>query len=460
MSRDRSLQTRSGSWFPSVTPSWRTNEKNSFAQQVADNSIIDSSCQNFAFEHISRRIGLNTMSDPKNPNPIVFFAKLPRTVRWLIAGMCVNNLGNLIGPFLTVVVVSKFGLPATTGAFVVSAFGVGSVVSIIAGGYFTDRFGRRNTLLLSLLGGGALALLLGFVTNIGLFLSVLFLFGFINELYRPAAFALFTDLVPSHDRVMALAVVRVATNIGITTSMFLGGIFLDWNWRYLFWLDGATTVLFGLVVIRLIHDTASVPGQKQNVPALRSILSPWTDRMFALFLFGSLIFGAVFMTHLSVIPLTVTRAAGLSNARLGILLGISSFIAVAFELSLTQILNRFLPMAVVTAGAIFAAAGLGGNGLYLNWYWFLLMMVIWTIGEMTTISRLMAFAADRAPADKRGAYLASWQATWRVATVLSPLIFLPLYDAVTIKVLSAIIAGVAVPAVVVFLYLHLRFEKN
>jgi len=375
-------------------------------------------------------------------------------------GMCVNNFGNLIGPFLTIVIVSKFGLPATTGGIVISAFGLGSVFSIVAGGYFTDRVGRRNTLLLSLFGGGLLALLLGTLSSIGFFLAALFLFGFINELYRPASFALFTDLVPSQDRVMALAVVRVATNIGITVSMLLGGVFLDWNWRYLFWFDGITTILFGLIVMRLIEEPKSAPRAQSGSSVIRSLLAPWSDPFFGVFLLGSLIFGAVFMCHLSVIPLTITRAAGLSNSKLGVLLGISSLMAVVFELSLTQALLRFKPMAVVTVGAIAAAVGLAGNGLYLNWYWFLGMMVVWTLGEMTTIGRLMAFASEHAPAEQRGSYLASWQATWRAATVLSPLIFLPLYDAVSLEVLSVIIAGTAVPAIAIFFILYFRYERS
>jgi MFS family permease len=143
-------------------------------------------------------------------NPLRIVGRFPRPVRLLIAGTLVNKLGTFIVPYLTLVLLRDFHMREGEAARLLFAFGLGSVVSILAGGFVTDRFGRRRTLLVSLFGSGVLAVTMGLVSSTAAFAPLLVAFGFIAELYRPASSAMIGDLLPSSDRASGFAGMRMA----------------------------------------------------------------------------------------------------------------------------------------------------------------------------------------------------------------------------------------------------------
>jgi MFS family permease len=76
---------------------------------------------------------------------------------------------------------------------------------------------------------------------------------------------------------------------------------------------------------------------------------------------------------------------------------------------------------------LFSGVGFGMIGLWMHWSWFLLSVVLWTIGEILVMPQMAAFVADWAPPPARGRYMALYSATWSLAVVISPMLFLPLH---------------------------------
>ena len=188
-------------------------------------------------------------------NPLRVVARFPRPVRVLLYGTLVNKLGTFILPYLTLVLLRDFHLAEGDAAKLLFAYGAGSLVSVLVGGVLTDRLGRRRTLLLSLVGSGLLAVTMAFVPSARLFVPLLLAFGFIGDLYRPAAAAVIGDLLPSSERASGFAGLRMAVNLGWAAGTALGGVLADWNWRLLFLGDGLTTLAYGVIVYFLIPDT-------------------------------------------------------------------------------------------------------------------------------------------------------------------------------------------------------------
>src|SRR5260221_10133453 len=85
-------------------------------------------------------------------SPLRLLARLPAPVRLLITGTLINKVGTFIVPYLTIVLLREFRLTETEAARLLFAYGAGSIVSILAGGWLTDRLGRRGPLLGYLLG--------------------------------------------------------------------------------------------------------------------------------------------------------------------------------------------------------------------------------------------------------------------------------------------------------------------
>src|SRR5262245_35802263 len=145
-------------------------------------------------------------------NPVGLLGRLPPAVRLLVLGTFVNRLGSFITPFLSLVLQREFHLPPAQAGVLVMAYAGGSLVSILLGGQVTDRLGRRTALLLSLFGGGTLAMGMAVSPGLRVFVPLLVLFGFVVDLYRPASAAMIADLLPSSERAVGMAAVRVAVN--------------------------------------------------------------------------------------------------------------------------------------------------------------------------------------------------------------------------------------------------------
>jgi MFS family permease len=360
-------------------------------------------------------------------NPIPILARLPLVVRILIAGTFVNKVGSFIVPFLTIVLRREFHLTEGQVGWLLLAYGTGSLTSVLVGGALTDRLGRRFTLLLSLVGSGIVASVLGFADSIRTFVPLLVLFGFMADLYRPAASSIIGDVLPSSQRASGFAALRLAVNLGFATGMVLGGFIADWNWRVLFFGDGLTTLAYGMVVYFFIKETRPADHPEAARPPAGP--GPWRDPVFVRLLVVSFLFAMIFFNHISTLPLTVTGPAGYQARVFGGLVAVNGLLIALFEMGTVERLRPFRRLRVAALGMVLTGLGFGLTGLSLHWGWFLLTVVLWTFGEILSAPFIMAFATDWAPPHMRGRYL-SWQgATWSLAIGLNPILFLPLQAA-------------------------------
>jgi MFS family permease len=398
-------------------------------------------------------------------SPLRIVGRFPRPVRVLLVGTLVNKLGTFIVPYLTLVLLRDFHLGEVEAAELIFAYGAGSVVSILAGGVLTDRLGRRQTLLISLFGSGVLAIAMGASPSVRFFVPLLVVFGFIADLYRPAASAIISDLLDSSQRASGFAGLRMAVNLGWAAGTALGGLLADWDWRLLFFGDGLTTLAYGLLSYFAIPETR---GQAVPPPAApeatagtagrrpvfgRAPTSPLRDRVFLATTATGFLFTLIFCTNLSVLPLTVTRSAGYPAVAFGLLVASNGLIIAFLEISIVERLRRFRRLRTAALGFVLLGVGFGMIGLVMHWAWFLLAVLTFTAGEILTAPQQMAFVADWAPPEARGRYLSLYQATWSIAFAVNPVLTLPLHAALGERAFWGLVPLVALPGALVLLRL-------
>jgi MFS family permease len=408
-------------------------------------------------------------------NPLRILARFPRPVRLLVLGTLVNRIGSLIIPFLTLVLLRDFGLSEGEAARLMLAFGVGTLTSLVVGGFLTDRLGRRRTLLTSLLGSGTLAAALGFAPSTAVFVPLLLAFSFLAELYRPAASAIIGDLLPSAQRASGFAGLRMATNVGWAVGMTLGGGLADWSWRLLFVVDGITTLAYGAVVFAAIPETREMgvpervppppPGASSTVAAPRPAprppepVNPLTDPVFLQASLAGFILTLLFCSQLSILPLTVTQDAGYPTIVYGLLVSLNGGLVALFEISVVDRLRPLRRLRLAALGLALVGIGLGAIGLVLHWVVFLMAILVLTAGEILSAPQQMAFVADWAPPEARGRYLSLYQATWSIAFAVSPALFLPLRAALGGRLFWALMPVLALPGALLLLRLSRTADR-
>lgn len=402
-------------------------------------------------------------------NPVRLVRRLPSAVQVLILGTLVNKLGSFIFPFLSLVLSREFALPPGQVATLMMAYGIGSLVSIVVGGELTDRLGRRRTMLLSLAGSGLLAVAMGLAPSLRVFVPLLVAFSFLSDLYRPASSAMIGDQLPSSERAVGYAALRLAVNLGFFVGMGLGGLLVDWSWRVMYVGDGLTTLACAFIVHRHIRETRPQPEVLAPLPAGAAPAvaaapvaggprSPWQDRTFLVSCAASFVFALGFFTDFTVLPLTMTQSAGYPAWVFGLIVGMNGLLIAVFEVSITASLRRFRRLRVAALGAALTGLGFGLTGFAMHWGWFLLVSLLWTAGEILTLPQHMAFASDWAPPWARGRYLALHSATWSLAAAVSPPLLLPLHAQLGEQRFWPLLFLLILPAATILLWLDRRAD--
>ena len=388
-------------------------------------------------------------------SPIPILRRLPRTVKLLVFGSFVNRLGTFIVPYLTLVMRREFHLSESKVGLLMASFGVGTLVSILLGGHLSDRLGRRAAMVTSLFGSGVLAIAMTFTSSLALFVPLLLAMGFLADLYRPASAALISDELPSWERPMGYAALRMAVNLGYAFGVSLGGFLADWNFRLLFGLDGATTLLFGAIVYAYIPETRPAPSAGTTARAANPF---WDGVQLQITLAG---FAACFVLScfLTTLPLTVSISAGYPARVYGALVAVNGLTVGFCEVSVVSYLRRFRRLRVAALGVTLLGVGFGMTGLVLRWAWFLPTILLWTAGEILAMPQQMSFAADWAPPESRGRYMGFYQAAWSVGIILNPLILLPLHARLAERIFWPLLLLVTTPASLLLLHIDRTSDR-
>jgi len=113
---------------------------------------------------------------------------------------------------------------ATQAGVVIAASGTASLVSALAVGHLSDRYGRKLALLVSLLLAAVLSPPHLLVTTVGGLLALRLAMGLALGGLFPAIQALLTDLTPSNRRGMAFGLMATASAIGNGAGPVVGSI--------------------------------------------------------------------------------------------------------------------------------------------------------------------------------------------------------------------------------------------
>jgi MFS family permease len=87
---------------------------------------------------------------PANPGLFPSLRALPRGAWMLFLGTFLNKVGTFVVPFLTLYL-TRQGYSLAEAGVALGAYGVGNLVAGVIGGHLADHFGRRATIMLSLI---------------------------------------------------------------------------------------------------------------------------------------------------------------------------------------------------------------------------------------------------------------------------------------------------------------------
>ncbi|WNH12925.1 MDR family MFS transporter [Thalassobellus suaedae] len=350
-------------------------------------------------------------------NYVNTFSGLSKEVWWLALITLINRAGTMVIPFLSLYLTKSLHFTLSDVGWIMSAFGVGSVIGSWLGGRLTDKIGYYKVMVFSLVTTGLLFIGLQFLTTFASFCLGIFLVMLVADMFRPAMFVALSAYSKPENKTRSVTLIRLAINLGFSAGPAIGGIIITTlSYGGLFWVDGITCILATLVLINVLN-----PKKTKTLDEVinKNPKSAYHDKAFIIFLFAMMLFGVVFLQYFSTMPLYYKDVHHLSELDIGILLGMNGFIIFVLEMPLIKWLENttFTKSGLMLFGAILT--GLSFIILNLtNWVGVLIIgMLLMTFGEMIAFPFSNAFAMDRAKKGNQGEYMALYSIAFSVAHI-------------------------------------------
>lgn len=349
---------------------------------------------------------------------------LPRPFWVLVGATFVNRFGVFVVPFLALFI-TRNGNTATQAGYAVAAYSLGGFIAAGIGGWMADRLGRNVTMAVSALAGAVCMIAMSQAVDWRALAVLAFITGAINEAGSPASAALVQDIVPPEHRVIAYAVQRFAVNLAWSLGPATAGFLAEYSFFWLFVVDAASSAFFGIVAWlflprgrRTAREHAGWGHAWQSIRANHAFLA----------LFGACICTAwIFRQTNTTFPLHFERN-GLPLHWCGLVLALNGVMICLFEVPLAAGLRlwpvkQVLALGYILMGASFLTFLISGSLTA-----FVLMMVVFTLGEMSAFSRQQAYSASLSPEDMRGRYVGFLSLAWCAGNTASSALGMPLYD--------------------------------
>lgn len=349
---------------------------------------------------------------------------LPRPFWVLVGATFVNRFGVFVVPFLALFI-TRNGNTATQAGYAVAAYSLGGFIAAGIGGWMADRLGRNVTMAVSALAGAVCMIAMSQAVDWRALAALAFITGAINEAGSPASAALVQDIVPPEHRVIAYAVQRFAVNLAWSLGPATAGFLAEYSFFWLFVVDAASSAFFGIVAWlflprgrRTAREHAGWGHAWQSIRANHAFLA----------LFGACVCTAwIFRQTNTTFPLHFERN-GLPLHFCGLVLALNGVMICLFEVPLAAGLRlwpvkQVLALGYILMGASFLTFLISGSLTA-----FVLMMVVFTMGEMSAFSRQQAYSASLSPDDMRGRYVGFLSLAWCAGNTASSALGMPLYD--------------------------------
>ncbi|MEU6933736.1 MFS transporter [Streptomyces sp. NPDC046374] len=350
---------------------------------------------------------------------------LPGGFWWLWLSTLVNRTGAFVLTFLSLYLTQELGHSAWFAGLVVALHGLGGVAGSPLGGFLTDRWGRRPTMVSMHLAAAGCALLLAFVTSAWGIATVVLLMGVAMQGVRPSINATIADLVPAHEVRRAYALNYWALNLGFAIAAIGGGAAIVLGYRTLFVVDAAATALCALIVFLRLPETrpeAKVDAATGEAVAEQKvgILTVLRDAPFRTLVLLNLLVCLVFTAPWIGLPLTMA-GEGLAPSAYGVVIAVNGVVIVAFQLLVNKVTDKRSPAMLLTVSSLLFALGTGATALAGSSVAFAATVVVWTIGEMVHVPTNAAATARLAPEHARGRYQGVMGMSWAVAGFVAPI---------------------------------------
>jgi MFS family permease len=367
---------------------------------------------------------------------------LDRRVWLLLGAMLVFRFGQgLYYPFSTIYFHNVVGIPLSLVGIGLAALSAASVGSGLVSGPLADRYGRKPLMLLALSGSATTFLAYTFVGSFPVYLAVCVVAGLTGgAMFDAARNAMIADIAPKNLRARAYGLVRVGGNVGWALGPVAAGTIAASagtsaaTYRTMFAGTAALTLVVCGALALLVRESlpeagASKAKELSSFPHFK-LRSAFADAPFVALLAAGFLLYYVFTQDWQALPIYAKNFLRVSDWQVGLFLAGNGLMVMLLQMPVAYLLDRRSKVAALAVGAgLFAASSIT---LLLTESFFGILLAFagfFTLAEMILEVAGAALAAELAPAERRGTYLALFGCCFGAGHGISPIVAGLLLDA-------------------------------
>ncbi|MFZ5855941.1 MAG: MDR family MFS transporter [Chloroflexota bacterium] len=345
---------------------------------------------------------------------------------WIVVGVSFIDRvgGTMLFPFFALYITQKFGVGMTEAGLLLgtmSAFGFGGGM---IGGALTDRFGRKQLILFGLIFSALSSLAFGLVTTIRMMWPLVIVVGLLGEIAGPAHNAMIADILPEEKRQEGFGILRVVANVAWLIGPIIGGFVANrFDYFYLFVSDAVVSCIVAALFFRLLPETKPKAKVEAGAPhpqpesigkTIVGYFKVFKDFGFIAFIVANILMLTVYQQMYGTLSVFLRDEHGLDPQNYGILMTASAITVVLFQFGVSRWLRDKPPFLMMGLGTLFFLIGFSMFGYVSVYLLFALALVVITIGEMIVFPVSSGLAANFAPEDMRGRYMAVFGLSWAI----------------------------------------------
>lgn len=394
------------------------------------------------------------------------YYEFPRNF-WIVVGVSfVDRVGGtLLFPFFALYITQKFNVGMTDAGLILGLFSIFGLFGSMIGGALTDRFGRRSIIIFGLVFSAVSTLSLGLVNQFTTLIPLAVLIGILSNFSGPAHDAMIADLLTEKQRQEGFGILRVAGNMAWIIGPTIGGFVAKTSFFALFVIDAVVSCIVAILFFLFVPETkpvreAVVQKAEGMMTTFRGYGKVMRDGAYIAFLVAGILMGLVYQQMYNSLSVFLRDYHGIEPQGYGFLLTVSAIVVILLQFTVTRIIKRRPPFLMMAAGTVFYVIGFTMFG-YVTAYWlFALAIVVITLGEMIIMPTSQTLAANFAPEEMRGRYMAVFGLIWMIPATIGPGAAGYILDNFNPNLLWFIGGGLCLMSTVGFLGLHARLKSQ
>ncbi|WP_066298740.1 MDR family MFS transporter [Bacillus sp. FJAT-29937] len=330
-------------------------------------------------------------------------------------------------PFLAIYLTNVKGVSPTQTGLIIAVSSLVGIATSFFGGYFSDRYGRKKVLLVSIFLWAFVFIGFGLVEAVWGFFLMNALNGFCRSIFEPASRALLADLTEPKNRLLIFNLRYTAINVGVIFGPLLGFYLGSSKSTFAFFIAAGVYAIYGLSLLLTYQRTSIKTGIKENenagnrVKLIEALRITKSDTILLWSLIGFILAITGYSQLSSTLPQFLSNTSLVENGAktFSILLALNALTVISIQYPLLSIGKKYSPLTSIMLGSIMISLGLIGFGLARGMFAWIIVMIIFTAGEVLMFSMTDLFMDNIAKPHLRGTYFGAMGFT-QIGNVIGP----------------------------------------